>query len=463
MSRPLNRVDALVGNPPWLAYRHMTEDMQETFKAMSEDRGLWHGAENATHQDLSALFVARAAQLYLRQGGRFGMVMPNAVVDRDHYAGFRTGNYHGVHGETQLVFEPSWDFRRVRPHFFPRGSSVVFGQRGERAGGMPLQTELFSGRLPSRRSPLDEVQPFLQRRTGNVTISAGAGSPYRTRFRQGAILSPRLCFFVERRAVGPLGAAAGRVPIISSRSANEKKPWIALESIEGVVEERFLRPLYSGETLLPYRNSAPLLAVIPQEARRLLRTEDDLAVFPGLADWWRKCEALWNHHRSSDRLTLMEQLDYMGKLSSQFPTRPLRVVYNTSGMHLAASKLEDPRGVVNNKLYWCAAASQDEADYLCAVLNSPVTTEFVRPLMSYGKDERDVHKHVWKLPIPEYNEGTPMLRRLAQLGRLASDTASGVEVDAERHFSAARRHIRNALVGNPDTAEIDDLVYELLS
>lgn len=52
IARAANRVDVLVGNPPWLAFRHMPQDMQETFRAMSEERGLWHGAENATHQDL---------------------------------------------------------------------------------------------------------------------------------------------------------------------------------------------------------------------------------------------------------------------------------------------------------------------------------------------------------------------------------------------------------------------------
>jgi SAM-dependent methyltransferase len=159
MALVANRVDALVGNPPWLAYRHMTGEMQQTFRAMSEARGLWLGAENATHQDLSTLFVARATQLYLREGGTFGMVMPNAVVDRDHYDGFRQGNYDGAHGEMRIAFEPSWDLRRIRPHFFPRGSSVVFGRRAAAPAPMPLAVERFSGRLTRGRSSREEVEP----------------------------------------------------------------------------------------------------------------------------------------------------------------------------------------------------------------------------------------------------------------------------------------------------------------
>ena len=60
LALPANRVDVLIGNPPWLAYRYMTEAMQVTFRDYSEERGLWHGAKVATHQDLSGLFLVRA-------------------------------------------------------------------------------------------------------------------------------------------------------------------------------------------------------------------------------------------------------------------------------------------------------------------------------------------------------------------------------------------------------------------
>jgi hypothetical protein len=57
------RVDALVGHQPWLSYRNMLKDMQRVFRQIPAARGLWHGRDTATHQDLSALFVACAAEL----------------------------------------------------------------------------------------------------------------------------------------------------------------------------------------------------------------------------------------------------------------------------------------------------------------------------------------------------------------------------------------------------------------
>jgi hypothetical protein len=79
--------------PPWLSYRYMTAEMQRTFKQESQIRNLWAGAKVATHQDLSAYFVVKCIESYLRDGGRFAFVMPLAVLSRLAYAGCREGNY----------------------------------------------------------------------------------------------------------------------------------------------------------------------------------------------------------------------------------------------------------------------------------------------------------------------------------------------------------------------------------
>lgn len=463
LAREGNRVHALIGNPPWLAYRHMPEDLQQTFHAMEVERGLWAGAENATHQDLSALFVARAVELYLRNGGRFGLVMPNAVVDRDHYAGFRLGSYVSRNSRTLIAFDPSWDFRRVRPHFFPRGSSVIFGTRNcEASREMPLDATIYSGNIGRAAASLQSIRDRLIQAPGHVTIRNGTQSPYASRFRQGATFVPRFLFFVEQEAVGPLGAAAGQIAVRSSRSANEKKPWKDMPSQSGMIEGRFVRPLYSGETLLPYLNMPSLMCVTPERNGHLM-AQDEIAQFSGLSDWWRKSNEVWEAGQANDRLTLMERVDYMHLLSVQFPASPLRVVYNSAGMHVAAAKLYDTQGVINNKLYWCTAQTEAEADYLCAILNSPVTTELVRPLMSYGKDERDIHKHVWKLPIPEFDPAIPSLARLSALGRECAALVQSVQLRENIHFAALRRDVRAVLDASPQAVEIDALVYEILS
>lgn len=465
LAREKNRVDVLIGNPPWLAYRHMTGEMQKAFREMSVARGLWAGADVATHQDLSALFVVRAAELYLKKGGQFGLVMPNAAVDREHYEGFRSGYYSHKEGLLALAFSDSWDLRRIRPHFFPRGSSVVFGSRTDTAGKMPDTTEYWSGRVGSLGTPWQEAQKGIVRELGTVRRlkDRTAASHYHAAFTQGATILPRRLFLVEKQKSSPLGVPAGRVAVTSSTSSNEKAPWKSVKPLAGVVETEFVRPVLSGESLLPFRIVPDLLAVVPCDARHLMREAGEVELHPGLEQWWRQAETTWEKHRSSDRLSLFDRLDYQSTLSKQLPIPPLRVIYNKSGMHLAAAKVKLRRALVSGNLYWASMASEEEADYLCAVLNAPVTTEAVRPLMSYGKDERDIHKHVWQLPIEQYDPANSRHQRIVELGRLLEEKAAAFQIDSELHFAASRRHIRELLESTDEGNELNDIVSEMLN
>jgi hypothetical protein len=467
LALPHNRVDALVGNPPWLAFRFMTEPMQKAFRDYSDERGLWHGAKVATHQDLSGLFVVRAVERYLKVGGRFGFVMPNAAIDRGQFQGLRTGRYKrpDAANPVAVAFDPAWDLRRIRPHFFPRGAAVLFGSRADEPKPLPIEVVVWSGRVPEQNASWEAVRGSLVQSPGKARpTSDDPTSPWAERFRQGATIVPRLLFFVTRQAAGPLGMPAGKAAVRSLQRANDKKPWKDLPALEGVVETEFLRPVLLGESVIPFRITETFEAVLPRDGEGLMDGQSDrLDAYEGLASWWRRAEAIWEEHRSSDRLTLLEQLDYQSKLRQQFPIQPERIVYNRSGMHLVASRLIDHRVLIDFLLYWATAASTDEAHYLCAILNSATITELVRPFMSYGKDERDFAKHIWQVPIPLYDPSDDLHNRLSVRGAELEAAIGKLDLEAGRHFAAVRRDIRAYIAESEAGRDVEALVEELLS
>jgi hypothetical protein len=217
LSMAEHRVDVLIGNPPWLSYRHMPADMQDLFKAMSQSRNLWRGDEVATHQDLSGLFIARAVQQYLTVGGSFAFVVPNPVLDRPYWKGFRAGDYPDPNEPVRVEFTDSWDLRRLRPHFFPRGSAVVFGQRISAAVGdavldnapvpLPKMTQRWTGKIPATAHDWAHVRGWITQEAAELRYVGEdlISSPYRTRFWQGATIVPRVLFFVQQQEAGPLG------------------------------------------------------------------------------------------------------------------------------------------------------------------------------------------------------------------------------------------------------------------
>lgn len=467
LALPQNRVDVLVGNPPWLAFRFMTASMQKAFREYSDERGLWHGAKVATHQDLSGLFLVRAVERYLKLGGRFAFVMPNAAVDRGQYEGLRSGRYKrsDSHNPVAVAFDPAWDLRRIRPHFFPRGSAVLFGSRAEEPKALPTDLTIWSGRVPEQNAGWGAVESCLVQTPGKARpASEEATSPWAERFRNGATIFPRFLFFVTRKSAGPLGMAAGKVGVRSLQRNNDKKPWKDLPPLEGVIESEFIRPVLLGESVIPFRIAETFEAVIPRDREGLMDGGSDrLDAYEGLANWWRRAEGIWDKHRSSDRLTLLGQLDYRRKLEHLFPIQPERIVYAGSGMHLVAARIADKRALIEHGLYWATAASTVEAQYLCAILNSAILTELVRPLMSYGKDERHFDKHIWQVPIPLYDPSDDLHSRLSARGAELEAAIGKLAIEPGRHFAAIRRDVRAFIAESEAGKDVEELVQELLA
>jgi hypothetical protein len=463
------QVDVMVGNPPWLAYRYMTAEMQKVFKTQSSARNLWAGAKVATHQDLSAYFVVRTIELYLRPGGRFGFVMPLAVLTRLAYDGFRKGIYGP---DVAVVFDPPWDLGSIEPPLFPVPSSANFGSRttGQPGQPMPSSCVAWTGRLPGSASgSWGAAAPYLTTSSAELASNTqGAGSPYHSHFTQGATIVPRVLHMVEE-APDPsqLGLPAGVRRVRSRRSRLEKPPWKSLpDRGPATIEAQFVFPVHLGSTVLPYRLLDADLAVLPILDGKLIGGADAaIDGSPRLATWWREGESLWLLHRSpSTTMSLRDWLNYQNKLAGQFRLAPIRVVYSASGNTLTAAIVTDQRSVIESKLYWAACKTLEEARYLEAMFNSDVVTTRVRPLQSRGLfGPRDFHKYVFRLPIPIFDPAESSHRCLADAAKAAEQIASKVVLAPGIDFKTARGRVRRAVHEQGVGEVIDSLATNVLN
>jgi hypothetical protein len=110
---------------------------------------------------------------------------------------------------------------------FPVPSCVVFGRKRAIGKAMPNKVRAYSGSLPLRDAHEGVADARLRVRENVEAPQVGefkGGSTYRTVFRQGAILVPRMLSLVERRKLGRLGPALDFPAIESRRSSLEKEP-----------------------------------------------------------------------------------------------------------------------------------------------------------------------------------------------------------------------------------------------
>jgi len=467
LARSGNHVDVLIGNPPWLSYRFMSAEMQRTFKQQSQDRGLWVGAQLTTHQDLSAYFVARSVELYLRKGGTFAFIMPAGVLTRQQYSGFRSGSWASARREICASFSQPVDLRRIdcQPALFPVPCSIIVGTREDESRALGPSMEVWTASLPQRDLPLSVVNPALHRESGvPIPDISRLESPYSSRFTQGAFVWPRMLLVVEDDEPTPLGIRAGRRRVRSARTSKEKPPWKNLPSQFGSVEEQFVRPLRLGATIAPFVSLAPEHAIIPWDGSRLIaRDPGELDKYPGLSKWWTEAEHLWAQNRP-DYTTgdLVDRLEYKEGTTKQMPIAPHRVVYTSSGSNLVAARLADQRSLVSETLYWAACQTASEAHYLVAVLNSRTLLSRIRALQSEGQfGPRHFHKVIFAAGFPLFDGSDGLHKEVASAGAQAESLAAAVDVDG-LGFQQARKRIRDAFYSSEVALRIDQMTEEVL-
>ena len=477
LSRPVAisdgaRVDVVIGNPPWLSYRFMSTGMQQRFRETARRLGIWVGPDEArlvTQTDLSALFFVRAAELYARRpsgrrpGGRVAMVLPLAALSRGQFRAFRTGTWTGVGG----AFTEAWvlDNQAVSP-LFRVPTCVLFATVTDGRGRpTPARVTAFEGRLPFKDAPEDLADRSLRRVDAAAPAEANfaAASPYRGMFRNGATLYPRLLCLVMRVASARIGINP-RVPLVRSEDRDRKGEWRTVEALRGPVEARFLRPVYLGESIAPYRVLGPSEGVVPvlEDGTPISAAQAGDRNHPGLRAWLDGAEGLWAAH-ASEKHGFGAQIDHYGKLSGQFPIAGRRVVFAKAGTQPAACIVRDPRGVIDHKLYWAPIETEGEAHYLLAILNSEEVRRRIAHLQARGEQgARDFDKLAFTLPIPRFDPRSALHGELSAAAGEAERVADAVALPAAATFQRARAAVRATLREAGIADRIDGLVATLL-
>ena len=279
----------------------------------------------------------------------------------------------------------------------------------------------------------------VRRETAGIIDTGAAGeSPYGGYSRQGATIVPRVLFFVSETENTAIVQAAPTVTVNPRQGSQDKAPWkdLDLTAITGqTVEKRHLFSVDLGESIAPYVTLEPLKALLPLKRGDAAIPTDDSG--PGgirlgglerrMRQRWQTVSRMWEENKAlANNLNLVERLDYVRNLSSQLEWQQdagnglLRVVYTKSGEPTAAL-LQDSEALIDHLLYWIPCSTIDEADYLLAIINSDALQAAVKPLMSKGQfGPRDLHKHLWKLPIPGFDPTQELHVAIAEAGATAA-------------------------------------------
>ena len=489
------KVDVLIGNPPWLNYNQTADVLREELRNLSRNRyGIWAGGRYATHQDVAGLFFTRCVDLYLKDRGLIGFVMPHSALQTGQYSKWRSGRWESPPTgrgaamastftmSVEFGHKSAWDLELLEPNdFFPVPACVVFGRSTGSSGvNTPLAgtVERWIGRTGS-----DDVR----RESNAITDTGTVGeSPYAARSRQGAVIVPRCLFFINETENTAIIQAGQTVTANPRRGGNDKAPWkdLDLTAINSqTIEKTHLFDVHLGETVAPYVTLEPLKALLPLKRGDAAIPADANGpggirmggLAPRMRGRWRTVSGIWEENKTAaNKLNLLGQIDYLRKLTSQLEwqqkpgERPVRIVYSKAGEPTAAL-VDELDIILDHLLYWTTCKNAGEANYLLAIINSDALNGAVTPLMPKGQfGARDVHKHLWKLPIPEYDPKQKLHVVIAKVGERAAAGAAEklAQVRQERGskftVTIARRELRAWLRSSREGKEVEAAVKALL-
>ena len=496
------KVDRIIGNPPWLTYNQSADIIRTELRKMSEQRyQIWAGGKQASNQDIATLFYTRCAELYARPSTQIGMVMPHSALRAGQHLKWRGGNYKRKGGGRNApsiglnlqVHEP-WDLDNVEPNFFPMPASVVFAQYigvGRGAPLAPATVQVWRGDWQEHYTGISRKSETLHHDDGKFK------SPYAELTRTGARIGDRQLFFVETLPHTASIPTANTTNVRPKLGSQDKVNYEGqLHQLEGVVSNDHLFDVYLGECIAPFVALDPLKAALPvhRPTMTMPLNHDDCegdkhnacrldvaALHPTMRRRWSKAAEMYGAaHTNKEIKDLYSNLNHLKKLPSQLDylrgaiagDEKVRVAYTRSGRP-TATIVRDNKAILDDNLFQTECASVNEARYVLAFVNSnqlATAAETFMPRGLYGA--RHLQKHGWKLPIPRYDSNDPLHVRLSELGETAEQECQALIAESDiptkpagdAQSRAARRLLRHEWQPNSAVAQdIEAAVAELLS
>jgi hypothetical protein len=432
---PAEPFDFVAGNPPWVRWDYLPEDYRRATTPLWKRYGLFtlpgfDARLGGGKKDLSMLFTYVSADRYLKNGGTLGFLITQEVMKAKGAAeGFRRFRL-GEDGPPLRVVK-AHDFVKLHP-FDGSGNktAAILLSKGEetsypvpyvvwsREGGSLRRTELHAEPVGSPHGPWRTAGSDEQRR-----FPLCPASPYKAML--GANANPYGVFWLEVLEVLPDGLA--RVRNLPERGK------LPIAVLEARIETDLIYPALRGSDIGRWA-ATPGVHVLVVQDPETRRGYDETAMrvkWPRTLEYLRQfreillARALYRkYHREQDH-----------PFWSQFNVAPEtfarhKVVWKRMSNDLCAAVFSDWAGPLGRKTVvplettsFLAASGEDEAHYLCAVLNSPPVREFVRSFSAAGRGfgTPTILRHIG---IPQFNPANEAHQALAASSRARREVSA---------------------------------------
>jgi hypothetical protein len=387
--------NGLITNPPWLAMSRLAENPFASVLAELADRfNLQPPGAAFLHLEMATVFLAYATSYYLADGAVVACVLPLTVTTGTQHEPLRRQiSGRAADGPIPIQVSRLW---LVDKDTFANLSSVLIGRRGapHLQDVIPASHIGPGGQSASALHVVEFGGRFLwSNQEPGRGIPGGYPSGLAT---QGADLMPR-----KLLAVKVVSEQAGTVTVKSPRMDDPEwylvsgaKKHASFDIPATTLPDRFRHKMWLSNHLVSFGMSAPADIVIPVlRSKQGLQLAGEASInaspaakrhfarvlaesdFASLSDFWRRGLNMRN------KLTNQE---IIARSSDGY-----LVVYGAGGEIPAAAYVRlsdylDAPPLLDQTLYWIVVPEEDEALYICGLINNPSLASYIRPYIPDG-------------------------------------------------------------------------------
>lgn len=467
----LGKFDLIVGNPPWIDWKNLPEGYRERVKSICIDRHLFSGDSltGGINLNICALISNVAAVNWLKENGVLAFLMPQTIIFQQTYEGFRQFKLDEC---SNLYFQQLYDWTKSGHPFAPvthKFLSYFFSNNKiDYKKGIPLKYFIKNKGFDLNdysnisdfgflKDVFTEISELVGQTNENSTIFSYAKDEHELgsfnkisgvasyKGREGIEFYPQELFLLEVDNEMP---SSTETVIVKNYQNKKSKYKIPLESFP--LEKKYLHPLVKGVDIgrfsllksdyivpFPYESTN---ARSPISIKTLTKDSKLLAAYFNRFKHVFEAQTQYNEKIIGEKHnTEFYALARVGEYS--FAEHYVAFRDNSKWQSCVVGLVQTPWGEFKRPQFQNHAVtisqksngdyiSFDEAHYICAILNAPLTESFI--LNSSDSRSFKINPPIF---IPEFDPSNEIHNRLSELSIIAHENWSNElfvqEIDLE--------------------------------
>ncbi len=469
----ISNIDIIVGNPPWIKWEFLPQAYAEKIKSLCIDKQLFSGQTymGAISLNICALIANVTASTWLNKNGVLSFLMPQTLMTQDSYAGFRNF-YTDVESGERMYLKKLDDWTKSgNPFIDTQEKFMTYYYQYKKVDyfkkGIPITT--FKKKRGSSITTINEKQSFKEvenffeksypkafqmdlERTGYTTFDeefiskkddfSSIIGKCEYKARSGVEFTPAEIYFIE-----PVKSVSSKKSYLFKPMEFKNSTYKSLTKLPVQLETKFIRPVVKAPEIVPFG----------------FKTNSNYCIFPYENGVTKSAEPTVLSKKSPALLKyFISNKNIIGKQSKRSLTisrgtafyslskvgnytySPFKVTFrdNTKLSAAVVEKVKTPWGedvmpicakhcpYISKNIDGCDI-SEDEAYYLCGILNTPIVQQYFK--FTYSTRSYSIN---FNIKMPLYDKKNQYHKNIMALARKATKTGSSDKllVDLEKNY-----------------------------